>query len=139
MDYARAVYALLCKQDNDFLHAAKRLHLGSKETDVDDRFLFLYLCRSLLDRKDGTLKKYIYALREKGFYFVLVPKARRIGMLAGIRGWNTNPASEEDNAQENFIDAWRIIPEKDRMWMQATLDSLPYAFPDSAGDDKKYA
>lgn len=136
-NYARAVYALLCKQDNDFLHAAKRLHLGGKETDVDDRFLFLYLCRNLLDRKDDRLKKRIYAIRERGFYFILHPTAKQIGIVANIRGWNTKPSGEEDDAQEQFLEAWRLLPEEDRRWMQDIFDNLPSAFPEA--NEKQYA
>ena len=47
-DYSRAIYKLLAKQDLAFRHGAKGLHLGENDCDVNDRFVFLFICKKVL-------------------------------------------------------------------------------------------
>lgn len=140
--YARAAYALLKKQDLAFRHREKRFHLGRDETDADDRFLFLFLCRKLLEQKATSLAECIYSFRENGFRFIVSPCASSVGICATISGWNTNAPGEPDNAAEQFKKAWKKISYEDRLWMQSVFDHLAEDFPEytnEAGTDVQTA
>lgn len=140
--YARAAYALLKKQDLAFRHREKRFHLGRDETDADDRFLFLFLCRKLLEQKATSLAECIYSFRENGFRFIVSPYASSVGICATISGWNTNAPGEPDNAAEQFKKAWKKISYEDRLWMQSVFDHLAEDFPEytnEAGTDVQTA
>ena len=126
-DYSRAIYKLLAKQDLAFRHGAKGLHLGENDCDVNDRFVFLFICKKVLESRAHN----IYILRGTGFNFTV---SEQNGVsIRPMEGWNTAKEGEPSNGVANFTYAWRLsIPQEKRKWIKSELDNMEYDFPEFA-------
>ena len=130
--YSRAYYKLLMRQDPAFRHKAKVLHLGKDESDADDRFIFLYLCKRIQE-EDEYLKRelsvYIYMLREVSFR--LVPSGKHgVSIRPDTSKWNTAGKGAPSNGMEQFKSAWFIISQEYRDWMKKVFEEMPKDFPE---------
>ena len=128
--YSRAMYKLLAKRDLAFRHGAKDLHLGD-DCNVDDRFVFLFICKKMLEHNDEELAHSFYILRATGFNFVVTEQSG-ISIRPNER-WNTAGDGEPSNSVENFMYAWRLsIPQAKREWIKTEFESMEHDFPEFA-------
>lgn len=118
-EYPRVVYKLVAKQDPAFRWIGKqgKFHLSQKETNDIDRFVFLYLCKKMLEAGETELALTIYKLREKGFLFVL----RQNGEIGLIPKEETKDTLRED---------WKAIPLEKRTWIQHVFQNMSQDFPE---------
>lgn len=128
-NYSREIYKLLIKQDHAFRYNAKYLHLKKEESNVDDRFVFLFLCKKILESTNEELSIYIYFLRRKGFQLTVSEKDG-IGIIPNLENWNTAEKWKPNNGIEKFKEAWLMIKQEDKEWIQNVFDNMPQEFPE---------
>lgn len=122
LESARADYRFMMT-DATFAASAKKLSLV--DTDLNDRFLFLYLCRAmkegLSEESYHNFASYIYYLRQ-----VSLPlKVSTTGIATRPDTAKWRMSDTEDDGVKMFQNAWSIIPKEFRLWIKKAFESLP--------------
>ena len=123
--FSREAYKTLMKCDENFKRLSGSFGLG-KEADMDDRFLFLYLClemnRTLEGKEFMDLSSYIYWMREVSFRLEPSQKSSfGVAVRPDLRQWELDGG----DGRKQFHLAWEILPEHFRKWLSECFGKLP--------------
>lgn len=123
--FSRKIYSKLLREDFVFAKNINGLALG-KDCELNDRFLFLYLCDEMKKGIDEVQYReyasYIFMMRNVSFILQPSEKAPHgLTLRPDFKQWQM----DEQDGKYWFLKTWNLIPEWFHDWMQDIFAKLP--------------
>ena len=131
--YSREAYKKLVSTNDEYfvrnINATdgSSIHIGSGETTVNDRFLFLYIAGKIhnLNEDDyGELAPFFYMMRQVSLPFDVASKAENgVVIRPDYSQWALN--DDGTDGKKVFTEAWSLLPERFKAWIKDSFAAIP--------------